>query len=59
MLSNTSVNISWEPPILRNGIILYYDINIISLQLTVTERFNQSVSVEPTKSLYQLIQNLG
>ena len=59
VLSNTSVNISWEPPLLTNGIILHYDINIISLQLTVTETFNYSVSVEPTKNLHHLIRSLS
>ena len=59
VLSNTSVNISWEPLLLTNGIILYYDINIRSLQLTVIKAFNHSVSIEPTKSLYQLIKNLS
>ena len=59
VLSNTSVNISWEPPLLTNGIILYYVINIRSLQLTEIKPFNDSASVEPTKSLYQLIQNLS
>ena len=59
VLSNTSVNISWEPPLLPNGIILYYDINVISLQLTLTKAFNHSVSIEPTNNLYQLIQNLS
>ena len=59
VLSNTSVNISWEPPLLTNGIILHYDINIISLQLTVTETFNYSVSVEPTKKLHHLIRSLS
>ena len=59
VLSNTSVNISWEPPLLTNGIILYYDINVISLQLTLIKAFNRSVSIEPTNNLYQLIQNLS
>ena len=59
VLSNTSVNISWEPPLLTNGIILYYDINVISLQLTLIKAINHSVSIEPTKNLYQLIQNLS
>ena len=59
VLSNTSVNISWEPPLLTNGIVLHYDINIRSLQLTVNETFYYSVSVEPTKNLHHLIKNLS
>ena len=59
VLSNTSVNISWEPPLLTNGIILHYDINIRSLQLTIRETFNHSVSVKPTKNLHHLIKSLS
>ena len=56
VLSNTSVNISWEPPLLTNGIILYYDINIRSLTI---DTFNYSVSIESTENLHHLIQNLS
>ena len=59
VLSNTSVNISWEPPLLTNGIIVYYHINIRSLQLPVIEIFNHSVSFEPKENLHNLIQNLS
>ena len=32
-ISNFSVNITWEPPLLLNGIIISYPINIISLTI--------------------------
>ena len=59
VLSNTSVNITWDPPLLPNGIILYYNINIISLQITVIKTFNYSVSADNAKKLHHLIKNLS
>ena len=56
VVSNTSVNISWEPPLLTNGIILRYDINIRSLTV---RPFNDSVSIAPMENLNHLIQNLS
>ena len=40
MLSNSSVNISWKPPLLSNGIILYYYISIRSLTENQSVIFN-------------------
>ena len=52
VLSNSSVNVSWQPPLLSNGVILHYNISIRSLTV------NQSVIFEPEEKLYHLIHYL-
>ena len=53
VLSNSSVNISWEAPLLSNGVIIHYYISIRSLTV------NQSVIFETEENLYHLIQDLS
>ena len=53
VLSNSSVNISWEPPLLSNGVILHYYISIRSL----TE--NQSVIFQFEENLYHIIHDMS
>ena len=53
VLSNSSVNISWEQPLLSNGVILYY---LISIRNLIT---NHSVLNEPEENIYHLIIDLS
>ena len=53
VLSNSSVNISWELALLSNGVILHYYISIRSLTQ------NQSVIFETEENLHHIIHNLS
>ena len=53
VLSNSSVKVSWEPPLLSNGVILHYYISIRSLAA------NQSVIFKTEKNLYHIIYYLS
>ena len=52
VLSNSSINISWQPPLISNGIILHYYISIRSL----TER---QFLIFETKGNVYTINNLS
>ena len=57
VLSNSSVNITWEPPLLLNGIIISYHINIISL--TTKQHFINTWDVDSGEVFHITINRLG
>ena len=57
IVSNSSVNITWEPPLLLNGIIISYHINIISL--TAKEKLINTWEIDSGKVLHITINQLG
>ena len=57
IISNFSVNITWEPPLLLNGIIISYHINIISL--TAKEKLINKWERGGKDGFYITINNLG